>query len=89
MRRGPPPRRSPPRARQRPRPRSSTSGYRTASGVELACELAALPVPPRVVLVSTDADAVSPEDIRRCGASAFIPKQDLPNAPWQDLLGSR
>ena len=64
-------------------------GLPDGSGVELAFELAALPGPPRVVLVSTDPDAVSPEDIRRCGAGAFIPKQDLPNAPWQELLGRR
>ena len=63
-------------------------GLPDSSGVALACELAALPVPPRVVLVSTDPDAVSPDDVRRCGAGAFIPKQELPNAPLQELLGS-
>jgi DNA-binding NarL/FixJ family response regulator len=63
-------------------------GLPDGSGVELASELATLPVPPRVVLVSTDPDAVSADDVRRSGAAAFFPKQDLPNAPLQDLLGS-
>jgi DNA-binding NarL/FixJ family response regulator len=64
-------------------------GLPDGSGVALACELAALPVPPRVVLVSTDPDAVGADDLRRSGAAAFIPKQQLPSAPLQDLLGSR
>jgi DNA-binding NarL/FixJ family response regulator len=63
-------------------------GLPDGSGIELACELAALPEPPRVVLVSTDPDAASAEDVRRCGASAFIAKQELPNAPLHQLLGS-
>jgi two-component system nitrate/nitrite response regulator NarL len=64
-------------------------GLPDRSGIELASELAALPVPPRVVLVSTDPDAASPDAVRRCGAGAFIPKQDLPNAPLLELLGTR
>ena len=64
-------------------------GLPDGSGVALACELATLPVPPRVVLVSTDPDAVSEDDVRRCGANAFIPKKELPDAPLQELLGSR
>jgi DNA-binding NarL/FixJ family response regulator len=63
-------------------------GLPDGSGVELARELAALPVPPRVVLVSTDPDAVSADALRRSGAAAFLPKQALPNAPLQDLLGT-
>jgi DNA-binding NarL/FixJ family response regulator len=63
-------------------------GLPDSSGITLACELAALPAPPRVVLVSTDPEAASPDDVRRCGAGAFVPKQDLPNAPLQQLLGS-
>ena len=64
-------------------------GLPDSSGVALASELAALPVPLRVVLVSSDPDAVRPDDVRRCGAEAFFPKQDLPNAPLQQLLGTR
>jgi DNA-binding NarL/FixJ family response regulator len=64
-------------------------GLPDGSGVELASEFAALPGPPRVVLVSTDPDAASPDDVRRCGAGAFVPKQDLPNAPLLELLGMR
>jgi DNA-binding NarL/FixJ family response regulator len=62
-------------------------GLPDGSGIALACELAALPTPPRVVLVSTDPDAASPDDVRRCGAGAFVPKQELPNTPWEQLLG--
>jgi DNA-binding NarL/FixJ family response regulator len=64
-------------------------GLPDGSGIELAAELAALPVPPRVVLVSSDRDAASPEDVRRCGAGAFVPKQDLPNTAWGELLSTR
>ena len=63
-------------------------GLPDGSGVELASAFATLPSPPRVVLVSTDPDAVSADAVRRSGAGAFIPKQDLPNAPLRDLLGS-
>jgi DNA-binding NarL/FixJ family response regulator len=61
-------------------------GLPDGSGIVLATELAALPSPPRVVLVSTDPDAATPDDVRRSGAGAFIAKQDLPNAPLRDLL---
>src|SRR4051794_10206491 len=56
-------------------------------GMALARELVALPWRPRVVLTSTDADAASPEDVRASGADAFVPKQELPGAPLQRLLG--
>ena len=79
----------PPRASTSPAAALVDVGLPDGSGVELAQAFAGLPAPPRVVLVSTDADAVSDEDVRRSGAGAFIPKQDLPNAPWRDLLGAR
>src|SRR4051794_37496352 len=42
-------------------------------GVALAGQLAALPWSPRVVLVSSYADAASEDEIGRCGAVAFFP----------------
>ncbi len=38
---------------------------RDGSGIALASELAALPEPPRIVLVSADPDAASPDGVRR------------------------
>jgi DNA-binding NarL/FixJ family response regulator len=55
-------------------------------GVALARELSALPWRPRVVLTSTRADAASSDEVRRCGASAFYPKDELPGAPLKRLL---
>jgi DNA-binding NarL/FixJ family response regulator len=56
-------------------------------GITLTRELTGLPWRPRVVLTSSDGDAVSADDVRQCGAKAFFPKQDLPNAPLERLLG--
>jgi DNA-binding NarL/FixJ family response regulator len=61
-------------------------GLPDGDGIVLAGELVALPWRPRVVLVSADPDAASPEDVRRCGAGAFVPKDELPNAPLRRLL---
>jgi DNA-binding NarL/FixJ family response regulator len=55
-------------------------------GIELAGELSALSWRPRVVLTSTRLDAASSDDVRRCGASGFFPKDELPNAPLRQLL---
>jgi DNA-binding NarL/FixJ family response regulator len=55
-------------------------------GVALAQELSALPWRPRIVLTSTRADAASAEEVRRSGATAFYPKDELPNAPLKRLL---
>src|SRR3954467_3701349 len=44
-------------------------------GVALARELAALPWRPRVVLTSSYTDATSQDELGRCGAIAFVPKQ--------------
>jgi DNA-binding NarL/FixJ family response regulator len=55
-------------------------------GVDLARELVQLPWAPRVVLTSTDPDAVSAEALRWSGAEGFIPKDQLPGAPLEELL---
>ena len=57
-------------------------------GLTLARRLSALPWRPRVVLTSSDPDAARPSDLARSGAEAFIAKEELPNAPLQDLLAA-
>jgi DNA-binding NarL/FixJ family response regulator len=57
------------------------------NGIALTHELAALPWHPRVVLTSADAEAAGPDDVRRCGAVAFVQKADLPNGALRGLLG--
>ena len=47
-------------------------GLPDGDGFTLAARLSALSWHPRVVLTSTDADAASPEDLRRSGAGAFV-----------------
>jgi DNA-binding NarL/FixJ family response regulator len=63
-------------------------GLPDGNGIALAGELSALPWRPRVVLTSTDPDAVSPDELRRSGAGAFIAKDELPNAPLHRLLAT-
>jgi DNA-binding NarL/FixJ family response regulator len=58
------------------------------NGIALALELSALPWRPRVLLTSADFDAASDDDVRRCGASAFVHKADLPNGALADLLAA-
>jgi DNA-binding NarL/FixJ family response regulator len=55
-------------------------------GSVLALRLAELPWRPRVVLVSSDADAISPADVPRLGVCGFVPKAELPSARLQELL---
>jgi DNA-binding NarL/FixJ family response regulator len=61
-------------------------GLPDGDGVVLALQLAALPWRPRVLLTSTDPEAVGPEDVLRSGAAGFLPKQDLPEAPLELLF---
>jgi len=46
-------------------------------GMTLAGELVRLPWRPRVVLISSDRDAATGAGLDRCGALAFIPKDEL------------
>lgn len=64
-------------------------GLPDGDGVSLAGKLVALPWRPRVVLTSSDAEAATPSDVRRSGAEAFVPKDQLPNAALHQLLGTR
>jgi DNA-binding NarL/FixJ family response regulator len=63
-------------------------GLPDGDGIALAGELVALPWHPRVVLTSSDAEAATPQDVRRSGALAFVPKDQLLNAALHQLLGA-
>jgi DNA-binding NarL/FixJ family response regulator len=64
-------------------------GLPDADGISFARELATLPWRPRVVLTSSDAEAATAHDVHLSGAEAFVPKDQLPNAALDDLLGAR
>jgi CheY-like chemotaxis protein len=56
-------------------------GVEVAAAVRLVCRSA------RIVLTSSDVDRVPDEDLARCGAVAFVPKDELAFADLQALLG--
>ena len=59
-------------------------GLPDGDGTMLAAALVAMPWRPRVLLTSTDPEAIGADAIRHSGASGFVSKQDLPEA---QLLG--
>ena len=61
-------------------------GLPDRDGLDLARELLGLGWHPRVLLTSSDPHAADPVD-GRGDALPFLPKEDLPNAPLQALLG--
>jgi CheY-like chemotaxis protein len=61
-------------------------GLPDGHGLALARQLAALPSRPRVVLTSSDPDAVSAAAARDAGAVGFIAKADLPSGSLQRML---
>jgi CheY-like chemotaxis protein len=62
-------------------------GLPDRDGIDLAYELAELPWRPRVVLTSTDSDAVSAIDARdRHRKLPFVAKQELANGRLRQLL---
>jgi DNA-binding NarL/FixJ family response regulator len=63
-------------------------GLPDGDGVALARALTGLPWRPRVVLTSSDPEAASEDDVRASGAGAFVPKDELPNAPLAVLLAT-
>jgi DNA-binding NarL/FixJ family response regulator len=62
-------------------------GLPDGDGRDVAQTLAALDWRPRVVLTSTDPEAVSDEDLARSGARAFVPKEALSDGAARLLLG--
>lgn len=61
-------------------------GLPDGDGLVLAARIAAQPWQPLVVIVSSDAEAADGEAIRRAGALAFVPKEDLPNGSLRTML---
>ena len=61
-------------------------GLPDRDGVLLAAELSALPWAPRVVLTSSNPDAITVEHAYRQGACGFVRKHDLPGL-GVELLG--
>ena len=61
-------------------------GLPDGDGLQLACELAALPDPPRVVLISADAGAADDAAAQRVGAVGFVAKEELGGAQLRRLL---
>jgi DNA-binding NarL/FixJ family response regulator len=61
-------------------------GLPDGDGLELARRIASLPQRPRVVITSSDADAVTSEGARELGAIGFLPKTDLADGSLRPLL---
>ena len=61
-------------------------GLPDEDGTTLAAALVGMPWRPRVLLTSTDPDAVGADAVRNSGALGFVPKQDLPEAQLMRLL---
>jgi CheY-like chemotaxis protein len=61
-------------------------GLPDGDGLELSTQLSALPWPPRILLISADADAASDSDARRAGAAGFIPKAEVTGSQFRRML---
>ena len=61
-------------------------GLPDGDGFGLTEQLVALPSPPRVVLISTDADAGNRTAAQRVGAVGFLPKDELLGGDLQGLI---
>jgi len=61
-------------------------GLPDGDGLELARRIAALSWSPRVLITSSDGDAVTNARARDLGAVGFVPKTKLANAPLYGLL---
>lgn len=61
-------------------------GLPDGDGFALTADLLALSDPPRVILISSDRDAVNGPAAARAGAVGFVPKDELPSARLRGLL---
>jgi two-component system nitrate/nitrite response regulator NarL len=61
-------------------------GLPDGDGVSLAAQLSSLPWRPRIVLTSSDPDAVTPTDAARAGAVGFLPKENLAGGRLRAML---
>jgi DNA-binding NarL/FixJ family response regulator len=70
----------------RPRAMLVDVGLPDGDGVTLAAQLSSLPWRPRVVLTSSDPDAVTAAGVARAGAVGFVPKENLAGGTLQAML---
>ena len=61
-------------------------GLPDGDGFSLTEQLIAMPWPLRVVLISSDSDAVNMSAARRVGAVGFVPKDELSSAVLREYL---
>jgi DNA-binding NarL/FixJ family response regulator len=61
-------------------------GLPDGDGLELARRISALPWSPRVVITSSDPDAVTGDGARALGAIAFLPKTELADGRLRAFL---
>jgi DNA-binding NarL/FixJ family response regulator len=61
-------------------------GLPDGSGIALAEQLVELPWRPRVVVTSSDPEAVSTEAVQRFGAVGFMAKEALPDGALAEML---
>lgn len=61
-------------------------GLPDGDGFSLARRLRALPHPPRVVLISTDAGAAGERAVQRSGAAGFLAKDELTGRALRALI---
>jgi CheY-like chemotaxis protein len=61
-------------------------GLPDGDGFTLAHRLSALEDPPRVVLISSDADRANEAAARRSGALGFVPKEELVGAALRRMI---
>jgi len=61
-------------------------GLPDGDGLQLAGELARLAQAPRIVLISTDADAADDDAVQQVGAAGFVAKDELDDARLLSLL---
>lgn len=61
-------------------------GLPDGDGFALTRTLVAMPNPPRVILISSDADVGNRRVATRAGAVAFVPKDELDGTELRDLL---
>jgi len=70
----------------RPRAMLVDVGLPDGDGVTLAAQLSSMPWRPRIVLTSSDPDAVTPAGAQRAGAIGFVPKEELASGTLRAML---
>ena len=61
-------------------------GLPDGDGFQLTARVRQLPRRPRVLLISSDADAATDAEARRAGAIGFVSKSDMPGTQFRRML---